>query len=335
MATSSLTSPLRFGASFLRSSAPLRPRLSLQARALHSLSRNQTLPPFSLRVFLPQQRWSRRIPSQLRSVYGGSSQNLLAHMEQTANNNPTSATAQNAFYSALLRANMPAIVVERYMTGRYATNAACQTTYVKALERLGQTDVAASVTAATQQAQGQSSSSLTNDQLQAIGQAVAAKSQGGTIALQRGNASSSTGAKDAPLYVVVDESRGATIFKWVKFVVVFGFVAWVSMVFVMLIIETTGVLKKVTGTQTNEAQPQHQKARFSDVHGCDEAKDELQELVEFLKDPAKFSTLGGKLPKGILLVGPPGTGKTLLARAVAGEAGVPFFFMSGSEFDEV
>src|SRR6185436_136269 len=66
-----------------------------------------------------------------------------------------------------------------------------------------------------------------------------------------------------------------------------------------------------------------------------EAKEELQELVEFLKAPDKFNALGGKLPKGILLVGPPGTGKTLLARAVAGESGVPFFYMSGSEFDEI
>ena len=78
-----------------------------------------------------------------------------------------------------------------------------------------------------------------------------------------------------------------------------------------------------------------QRTRFADVHGCEEAKDELQELVEFLRNPAKFSNLGGKLPKGVLLVGPPGTGKTLLARAVAGEAGVPFFYMSASEFDEV
>ncbi|HEY7348947.1 MAG TPA: ATP-dependent zinc metalloprotease FtsH [Ktedonobacterales bacterium] len=74
---------------------------------------------------------------------------------------------------------------------------------------------------------------------------------------------------------------------------------------------------------------------FADVAGVDEAKYELQEVVEFLKTPGKFQRLGGKIPKGVLLVGPPGTGKTLLARAVAGEAGVPFFSMSGSEFVEV
>ena len=74
---------------------------------------------------------------------------------------------------------------------------------------------------------------------------------------------------------------------------------------------------------------------FDDVAGVDEAKEELQEVVDFLKDPAKFQRLGGKIPKGALLVGPPGTGKTLLARAVAGEAGVPFFSISGSDFVEM
>jgi len=74
---------------------------------------------------------------------------------------------------------------------------------------------------------------------------------------------------------------------------------------------------------------------FSDVAGVDEAKEELQEVIEFLKDPKKFQRLGGKIPKGVLLVGPPGCGKTLIARAVAGEAGVPFFSISGSDFVEM
>lgn len=77
------------------------------------------------------------------------------------------------------------------------------------------------------------------------------------------------------------------------------------------------------------------KVRFTDVAGVDEAEQELVEVIEFLKNPGKFGELGGKIPKGILLVGPPGTGKTLLAKAVAGESGVPFFSMSGSEFVEM
>jgi ATP-dependent metalloprotease len=85
----------------------------------------------------------------------------------------------------------------------------------------------------------------------------------------------------------------------------------------------------------NEISPEDIEVTFDDVKGCDEAKEELQEVVEFLMNPDKFTALGGKLPKGCLLIGPPGTGKTLLARAVAGQAGVPFFYASGSEFDEV
>ncbi|WP_299647572.1 ATP-dependent zinc metalloprotease FtsH [uncultured Jannaschia sp.] len=79
----------------------------------------------------------------------------------------------------------------------------------------------------------------------------------------------------------------------------------------------------------------HGRVTFDDVAGIDEAKDDLEEIVEFLRNPQKFSRLGGKIPKGALLVGPPGTGKTLLARAVAGEAGVPFFTISGSDFVEM
>jgi len=77
------------------------------------------------------------------------------------------------------------------------------------------------------------------------------------------------------------------------------------------------------------------KITFKDVAGADEAKQELQEIIEFLKEPSKFQKLGGKIPRGVLLLGPPGTGKTLMARAVAGEAGVPFFSMSGADFVEM
>lgn len=268
--------------------------------------------------------------SQRRGLFGsGAVQNLLSHIEQNANNNPTSATAQNAFYSALLRADMPAIVVERFQTGRYASNAACQANYNRALEKVG----GAAALGSGIQPSGQG---LNNQQLQAIGQALAAQSKGENLSISAGkNSASGSGAKESPLYVVVEESIGGAIFKWAKFLLYFGLVTYFTLVVMTIAVETSGVLRKVTGATQNEAQPQDQTVRFSDVHGCDEAKEDLQELVEFLKNPERFSSLGGRLPKGFLLEGPPGTGKTLLARAVAGEAGVPFFFMSGAEFDEI
>lgn len=260
------------------------------------------------------------------SSNGGISRNMLANLEAAANRNPSSPTAQNAFYQVLLKANMPAIVVERYQSGRYARNQAVEEAYARALSLLtGNNTVDGG-------ANGAQSNGLSQGQIQAISQAVAANAHGGNIAISAKGA----GAKDGPIHVVVDESLGTTIFKWVRFLLVFGFVCYLSLVVVSMVVESFNTLKR-TGTARADAEvkAEAQKARFADVHGCDEAKEELQEIVEFLKNPDKFSTLGGKLPKGVLLVGPPGTGKTLLARAVAGEAGVPFFYMSGSEFDEI
>ena len=106
--------------------------------------------------------------------------------------------------------------------------------------------------------------------------------------------------------------------------------------FIIIFRATGGGTKSAMNfAKTNARQTHNLKVRFTDVAGAEEEKEELQEVVEFLKNPKKFSELGARIPKGVLLVGPPGTGKTLFAKAVAGEAGVPFFSISGSDFVEM
>jgi len=127
-------------------------------------------------------------------------------------------------------------------------------------------------------------------------------------------------------------------------------VDWVNMLFswlplVLFLVAWMFVLRQMQGggnaamrfgkSKARVLMESQTKVTFKDVAGCDEAKQELQEIIEFLKEPQKFQRLGGRIPKGALLLGPPGAGKTLLARAVAGEAGVPFFSMSGSDFVEM
>ena len=113
-------------------------------------------------------------------------------------------------------------------------------------------------------------------------------------------------------------------------------IALLAVVFFIIMRKTNGANNKALNFgKTKASQVRNSKVRFSDVAGAEEEKQELQEIVEFLKDPKKFTAIGARIPKGVLLVGPPGTGKTLFAKAVAGEANVPFFSISGSDFVEM
>ena len=121
------------------------------------------------------------------------------------------------------------------------------------------------------------------------------------------------------------------LYNWAPFLVMIGF--WV---FFMRQMQSGGNKALSFGkSKAKLSSSSQKKVTFKDVSGVDEAKEELQEIIEFLKEPQKFQKLGGRIPKGVLLMGPPGTGKTLLARAVAGEANVPFFSISGSDFVEM
>ncbi|MGQ9635051.1 MAG: ATP-dependent zinc metalloprotease FtsH [Bryobacteraceae bacterium] len=125
--------------------------------------------------------------------------------------------------------------------------------------------------------------------------------------------------------------------SWVSiFVNIIPFALMIGIwVFLMRQMQSGGNKALSFGKSRARLHSSHKKVTFKDVAGVDEAKEELQEIIEFLREPQKFQKLGGRIPKGVLLIGPPGTGKTLLARAIAGEANVPFFSISGSDFVEM
>lgn len=140
----------------------------------------------------------------------------------------------------------------------------------------------------------------------------------------------------------IDYSFDKQSSEWINYLI--GFLPWVLIIAVWIIImrrmqgQSGGGSRGIFSFGKSKAKmitPSGKHVTFKDVAGADEAKLELQEVIEFLKEPSKFQKLGGKIPRGVLLLGPPGTGKTLMARAVAGEAGVPFFSISGAEFVEM
>ncbi len=127
-----------------------------------------------------------------------------------------------------------------------------------------------------------------------------------------------------------DSLVSSLLINWLPLLLIVG-----MFIFIMRQIQVGGGKAMSFGKSRARLVENKNRITFKDVAGIDEAKEDLQEIVHFLKDPKKFTKLGGRIPKGVLLVGPPGTGKTLLARAVAGEAGVPFFTISGSDFVEM
>ena len=127
-----------------------------------------------------------------------------------------------------------------------------------------------------------------------------------------------------------DSLVSSLLINWLPLILIVG-----MFIFIMRQIQAGGGKAMSFGKSRARLVENKNRVVFKDVAGVDEAKEDLQEIVHFLKDPKKFTKLGGRIPKGVLLVGPPGTGKTLLARAVAGEAGVPFFTISGSDFVEM
>jgi cell division protease FtsH len=164
-------------------------------------------------------------------------------------------------------------------------------------------------------------------------------------AVLRDNSRLRTYSADYPDLVQVLREKGVQIevkpadeSPWyISFLMVWGpFVLFLGLwLFFMRRMQAGNAALSLVKSRARMLTDERKKVTFSDVAGIDEAKEEVQETVEFLKDPRKFQKLGGRIPKGVLVVGPPGTGKTLLAKAIAGEAGVPFFSISGSDFVEM
>jgi len=256
----------------------------------------------------------------------------LKRLESAANEVPGDAAMQHKFMRELNQ-YYPEAVIRRFEMGRFASSEEVVKEYLKAIARTGRLDHV-SLRETLLKLQG------TDAGKKATASAAAAAADGlgapsmthATVATASEALRSAAGfsSKD-PLHVTMVEVGWKTqLWRTIRFLAV----SFILVSAVGALMDDRGMSSRF-GTNHTIHTAESSDKRFSDVLGCDEAKADLQEIVMYLKDPKKFTRLGGKLPSGMLLMGPPGTGKTLLARAIAGEAGVPFFYAAGSEFEEM
>ncbi|PJF20033.1 hypothetical protein PSACC_00156 [Paramicrosporidium saccamoebae] len=230
----------------------------------------------------------------------------IVRLEELAEAEPASSVRQAALYRELVDSE-PEVVIQRFENMRYARDEECASLYLAALYETNQLDRAARLF-------------------------IASGSKGEAVNGPSSIPFLNFGTKDRPIFVQTTTSSSGWKRVWtVLNVLIVGTIVY--SVFTMNDQRLGGISTKVHKFFKKDTV--EKTYSFDDVQGCDEAKKELEEIVEFLKNPTKFNKLGAKMPKGVLLVGPPGTGKTLLAKAVAGEANVPFIYASGSQFDEV
>lgn len=271
---------------------------------------------------------------------------LLAIKEQEANRSLSDSKVQAEFYKLLLKSGYAQYAISRYETPGIATSPECMGLYMEALTTVGRHVEASNI---RQALLGNNSNGNVGGN--SAGAAADASSSGFNTNYQT-NAGNNTytqgqtnnggapimnpmfGTAKEPMHVILSETTFTMVFRVVKYIITLGLTLYLLNEAFKFVTENSTFFKNNEVTD-NAVDTSRANVKFDDVAGVDEARAELEEIVDFLRDPAKYEALGGKLPKGVLLTGPPGTGKTLLARATAGEAGVDFFFMSGSEFDEV
>jgi ATP-dependent metalloprotease len=239
-------------------------------------------------------------------------------LELAAQRSPEDAKRQAALYRVLVQED-PDALIRRFEDQRWARDQECTIHYLCALYETSQLERAV-----------QNFVAKRSDRMENPG--------GGSNSIGPATISSPAalllGTKERPLYVHSTEAKGGK--GWRRLGTAFNIFIVGSILYSLFAVNEqrleslTGKVHHIFKKDTAE-----RVYTFADVQGCDEAKHELEDLVAFLKNPGKFTRLGARMPKGVLLVGPPGNGKTLLAKAVAGEADVPFFYASGSSFDEL